>query len=89
MISKGQTVKTFYIFQGRLSRSPRSGVRGRDGLPRLRRVDTFREPGTGDWSSYRQELRERMRELGRLREARRSLAVTPDQTINIVDIRDR
>ena len=54
-------------------------MRGRDGLPRLRRVDTFREPGTGDWSSYRQELRE----------ARRSLAVTPDQTINIVDIQDR
>ena len=46
--------------------SPWSGVRDRNGLPRLLRVDTFREAGT----SYRQE---RMRELGRLREALLSL----------------
>ena len=46
---------------------------------------TFLEPVTGDWSSYRQELRERIRELGRLW----GPAMKTDQTIHIVDIRDR
>ena len=50
----------------RLSR----GVRGREGA-RLRRVDTFREPGD-DWASYRRELRERMLELRRLRDISRA-----------------
>ena len=50
----------------RLSR----GTRGREGA-RLRRVDTFREPGD-DWASYRRELRERMLELRRLRDISRA-----------------
>ena len=57
--------------QGRTSgsRLPRGGSRGREG-PRLRRQDTFREPGE-DWASYRRELRERMMELRRLRDISR------------------
>ena len=46
----------------------RRGTRGRDGPSRLRRSESFRE--SGEWSR-RQELRERMLELRRLRDMNR------------------
>ena len=50
--------------------SPRLRSRGRDGPPRLRRVESFREYGD---TSRRQELRERMLELRRLRDINREV----------------
>ena len=79
---KTHNSKNFYMFSILQGRRRGAGCETETGLPRLLRVDTFREAGT----SYRQEW---MRELGWLREARRSLVVMPDQTINVVDIRDR
>ena len=73
----------------RLSR----GIRGREGA-RLRRVDTFREPGD-DWAAYRRELRERMLELRRLRDSsregteRRSAARDIQPASSILDLQDR
>ena len=71
----------------RLSR----GTRGREGA-RLRRVDTFREPGD-DWASYRRELRERMLELRRLRDISRAETRSTARDIqpasSILDLQDR
>ena len=48
----------------------RRNARGRDGPNRLRRMESFRESPGGEWSR-RQELRERMLELRRLRDINR------------------
>ena len=68
----------------------RRGSRGRDGPTRLRRVEGFREAGP-DWSR-RQELRERMLELRRLRDINREEGAAGrarEGMSSILDIQDR
>ena len=76
------------------TRTERRTARGRDGA-RLRRVESFREPGN-DWASYRQELRDRMMELRRWRDVNRDEATAgPSGARNtegmssILDIQER